>query len=281
MPYEFTAEQEKRLKELNYPIKKSMFSSEQERDDAFRQEEKSAARRTRERITAYEAMAGAPGIKRLERRLAGALSAAGFIEVATPTIISAAMLKKMTIDLDHELYSQVFWLDGRKKCLRPMLAPNLYDISRSLLKTLGEDGKKPVRIFEIGSCFRKESQGATHLNEFTMCNLVEWNTPLELRQQHMAEFAAIVMETAGLKDYQLISEESVVYGGTTDVMFHDIEVASGAIGPHFLDGKWGITGSWVGLGFGLERLLMLGEAGQNVKCYSRSLTYLDGMRLNV
>ena len=72
----------------------------------------------------------------------------------------------------HPLREQVFWLeDGR--CLRPMLAPNLY----TLLRRLGRIWSRPFGIFEIGPCFRRDSKGASHLNEFTMLNLVELGRP--------------------------------------------------------------------------------------------------------
>jgi phenylalanyl-tRNA synthetase alpha chain len=182
----------------------------------------------------------------------------------------------MTIDEDHELFSQVFWLDD-KKCLRPMLAPNLYYISKDLMRLW----EKPVRIFELGSCFRKESQGNNHLNEFTMLNLVEWGLPEETRQERLAELATIVMQAAGIAEYHIEQTSSVVYGDTLDVMAGDIELGSGAMGPHFLDGKWGIASTWVGIGFGLERLVMVKEGGQNVRSTGKSLSYLDGVRLNI
>jgi len=42
------------------------------------------------------------------------------------------MLEKMTITSEHPLSKQVFWLDYNK-CLRPMLAPNLYYLLRDQL----------------------------------------------------------------------------------------------------------------------------------------------------
>ena len=78
----------------------------------------------------------------------------------------------MGIEHGHPLRDQVFWLeDGR--CLRPMLAPNLY----TLLRRLDRNWSKPFGIFEIGPCFRRDSKGASHLNEFTMLNLVELGGP--------------------------------------------------------------------------------------------------------
>ena len=60
----------------------------------------------------------------------------------------------MTITEDHPLFSQVFWLDS-DRCMRPMLAPHLYYVLVDLLRLW----EKPVRIFEIGMCYRKETKG--------------------------------------------------------------------------------------------------------------------------
>ena len=273
----WTESQKKRLHELNMQeAAEQIFPDEAARDKAFREQEKRLAHIGRQHLEDLREGARRPGLCVLQDRLAAALTAEGFVQVVTPAIISRRMLAKMTIDESHELFSQVFWINGNK-CLRPMLAPNLYYVSKDLLRIWNQ----PVRIFEVGSCFRKESQGSTHLNEFTMLNLVEWGLAPEERKAHMESFARLVMEAAGLPDYQLEREQSVVYGDTTDVVCQGIEVASGAEGPHFLDGKWGITSTWTGLGFGLERLLMLKRGGQNVKCYSKSISYLDGTRLNI
>jgi len=42
-----------------------------------------------------------------------------------------------------------------------------------------------------------------------------------------------------------------------DVGGDGAEVCSAAVGPNPLDGNWGIVEPWVGLGFGLERLIMV------------------------
>ncbi|WP_366557023.1 pyrrolysine--tRNA(Pyl) ligase large subunit [Desulfosporosinus sp. BICA1-9] len=157
-----------------------------------------------------------------------------------------------------------------------MLAPNLYTLWKDLL-CLWE---KPIRIFEIGTCYRKESQGSLHLNEFTMLNLTELGLPEDQRQQRLEELAALVMDTAGITDYQLELTNSVVYGDALDVV-KGIELGSSAMEPHTLDDQWGIFDPWVGIGFGLERLLKVKEEAQNVQSMGRSLTYLDGVRLNI
>ena len=108
--------------------------------------------------------------------------------------MSKGLLAKMSINANHPLASQIYWLDG-DRCLRPMLAPHLYYLLKDMLRLW----EKPVRIFEIGSCFRKESQGAQHTSEFTMLNLVEMGLPIEMREQRLKEFAALVAETAGIE----------------------------------------------------------------------------------
>ena len=168
-----------------------------------------------------------------------------FVQVTTPTILSKGLLKKMSIDDTHPLTSQIFWLD-KDKCLRPMLAPHLYFVLQDLLRIW----EKPVRIFEIGSCFRKESHGARHSN---------------------------------VDDYIIQSESSAVYGETIDILDgrNRLELGSAAMGPHVLDRAWQITDAWVGIGFGLERLLMVAEGSQSLGKMGKSLAYLDGIRLNI
>lgn len=212
----------------------------------------------------------------LESKLVTALTEQGFVQVVTPTIITKSSLAKMSISDDHPLFEQVFWLDG-KRCLRPMLAPNLYTLWRELLRVW----EKPIRIFEIGTCYRKESQGAQHLNEFTMLNVTELGLPLEQRHGRLEELARLVMTTAEIEDFSLVPSESVVYGDMLDVVKGELELASGAMGPHMLDENWGIITPWVGIGFGLERLVMVKKEIQNVQSVGRSLSYLNGVRLNI
>ena len=115
------------------------------------------------------------------------------MRVVTPLIIAADSLRKMGIGHGHQLREQVFWLeDGR--CLRPMLAPNLY----TLLRRLERNWSKPFGIFEIGPCFRRDSKGASHLNEFTMLNLVELGRPEAEGRARLGELASLVMQAAGV-----------------------------------------------------------------------------------
>ncbi len=278
MSVSWTDIQKKRLSELNCGETESArcFATAQERDVAFKKQEHLLIAAGKKRLDAFYTEKKQPSLCKLETRLIDALTGAGFCQVTTPIIMAKNLLAKMTIDDEHALFSQVFWLDD-KKCLRPMLAPNLYYISKDLLRLW----KKPIGIFEIGTCFRKESQGNNHLNEFTMLNLVEWGLLEEQRHERLAQLAELVMEAAEITGYHLEKTSSVVYGDTIDVMHGDIELGSGAMGPHVLDGQWGITSTWVGIGFGLERLVMVKEKGQNVRSVGKSLSYLDGVRLNI
>lgn len=274
----WTMVQLQRLKELNASAEQLMmeFTEVSTRDRVFQEVEHGLVRQGKSQLDKLREVTRRPALIELEDRLASALCQQGFVQVVTPTIITKSSLAKMTISDDHPLFSQVFWLDD-KRCMRPMLAPNLYTLWRDLERLWD----KPIRIFEIGTCYRKESQGAQHLNEFTMLNLTELGTPLEERYQRLEDMAQWVMDAAGIEDYGLLAESSVVYGDTVDVMKGEVELGSGAMGPHFLDEKWGIFDPWVGIGFGLERLLMICKGTKNVQSVARSLTYLDGVRLNI
>jgi len=209
----------------------------------------------------------------LESDLSNVLITRGFTEVKTPMIISASSLTKMGIADGHPLLNQVFWVTP-KKCMRPMLAPNLYYIMRHLSRTVCT-----VKLFEIGPCFRKESKGSNHLEEFTMLNLVEL-APEREAMEALRDDAQTVMDVAGLQ-YKLVVEESEVYGRTLDVEVDGVEVASGAIGPLPMDEAHGIDEPWAGIGFGLERILMLMKNQSNIKSVARSLIYLNGARIDI
>lgn len=211
----------------------------------------------------------------LEEILAKTLIDRGFVQVLTPILVAKDSIEKMSIGPGHELFKQVFWVE-EKKCLRPMLAPNLYFLLGELVKIW----EKPVRIFEVGPCFRKDTRGRHHINEFTMLNLVELGLPEVGCMERLKELAGVVMAASGIANYGFAPHRSEVYGETIDVL-SGFEVASGAMGPHPLDSSWGITDPWVGIGFGLERLLMVREDFQNIQRAGRALVYLDGERLNI
>lgn len=275
----FTVTQRERLAELDAApdILDMEFDTTEVRNAEFRKIETSMAKTARERLKDLVEDRKITFTEEVSRKLQDWLMRDGYTKVSTPTIITRQMLEKMTIDEFHHLSEQVFWLD-RKRCLRPMLAPNLYVMMRELKRITNE----PVKIFEIGSCFRKESQGAKHMNEFTMLNCVELGVIEDGKQvEALKEMAHSAMAALGIEDYELVVEESTVYGSTVDIEIDGIEVASGSYGPHFLDKQWGVFDTWVGIGFGVERLAMAMSKSKTIKRYGRSISFIDGQPLNI
>jgi len=279
MGIQLTDIQKQRLRELNAPaeLAEALFDEEEERNRAFQEMEKSLAEAGRQALTQLRDGSHRTAVCELEATLAETLRAEGFIQVITPLFLSKGLLERMSVTSDHPLNRQVYWLNPQQ-CLRPMLAPHLY----ALLKRLVRLWEKPIRIFEVGPCFRKESKGSHHLDEFTMLNLVELGLPTESRHERLKELAHLVTKVSGIRHYELMLKSSEVYGETIDLVGEKgTELCSCAVGPHPLDDAWGITDPWVGLGLGLERLVMVREGYQNIQRVGRSLIYLDGVRLNI
>jgi len=273
--FRFTLSQKRRLKELGADgYVNLIFKNEKERDNAFDNLARTWERKHKEALLNLLRITKKPLIRQLESKLIEALTSAGFVEVSTPLIISREFVERMEISETHKLWKQIFWLgDGR--CLRPMLAPNLYHIMRSLRKFT-----KPVSIFEVGTCFRKESKGRENIEEFTMLNVVELapdNEPLE----RLKEIINIVTKTVELPHYRMKNVKSEVYGKTMDVIVDENEIASAVVGPHPLDKNWGIFETWAGVGFGIERIAMVKMDTKRIRHVARSLTYLDGASLDV
>jgi len=279
MKEKFTSTQSQRLVELNASeqVVNQEFDGMEDRNACFKREETRLVKENKEKIARLLKIEHKTLSLRIESALEEWLMEEGFTRVVTPIIITSSMLEKMTITKEHPLTNQVFWLD-EKKCLRPMLAPNLYKVMGSLIKITRE----PVRIFEAGSCFRKESQGAQHMNEFKMLNFVELAGVKDGEQMdRLKAMAHKAMEVAGIRNYQLVEEGSEVYGKTLDIVADGVELASGAYGPHLLDEKWGIFDTWVGIGFGIERIAMVKEHYKTIKRVGGSIAYIDGSPLNL
>ena len=278
----YTVTQTERLNELNCPEEEQEreFETKEERNEHFHKLEKELTRYARNDIYDLLNSRHMTKYRITGNKMCQWLMDEGFTEVITPTIVSKDALKKMGIDTGSQFLEQVFWVDG-KHCLRPMLAPNLYVEMRELLRIT----KQPVKIFEMGSCFRKESQGAQHLNEFTMLNLVELASVKDGEQlQELERLALNAMKALGLKEgeYEFVQEDSEVYGKVSfDILINGMEVASGSYGPHFLDANWGVFDTWVGIGFGIERLTMALDKGRTIKRYGRTLSFIDGEPLNI
>lgn len=277
-PYSVT--QKQRLIELNAgrDITEVEFDNVEERNTAFKEAERSLVRGNRQKLQELIDVEHIPLTLRIEDMLEKWLTEEeGYTRVATPIILDSEKIKKMNIHEDADLREQIFWLaDG--KCLRPMLAPNLYEVMRDIKKIT----HKPVRIFEAGSCFRKESQGAQHMNEFTMLNLVELASVKEGEQMaRLKQLAHGAMKAVGIDNYQLAYDESGVYLETLDIIVDGVEIASGSFGPHPLDANWGIFDTWVGIGLGLERLAMVKGGYQTIKRAGKSTTYVNGILLKL
>jgi len=272
----FSATQRQRLAELSVcgPPDARRFADAAERDRAFETLQRELVTENVRRLDELRTATRRPVLRRLETEMTAVLAREGFVEVVTPVMMGKGSLAKMGLDPEHPLWRQVYWVDG-KRCLRPMLAPNLYH----LLSHLQRLWPLPVRLFEVGSCFSKESKGAGHLSEFTMLNLVELG-PASGTTERLTELAGVVMGSLGVA-YELRATDSDVYGATVDVEVAGLEVASGVVGPNSLDEKWGISDPWAGWGFGLERLAMAGEGSPHIRRFGRSLMYMDGARLNV
>ena len=273
--FQFTQSQKRRLKELGADSQVSItFKNEEERDSAFDNLATAWERKHREALLNLLEIKKRPLIKRLESKLVEALTSAGFVEVATPFIIRREFVERMEIRETHSLWKQIYWL-GDRRCLRPMLAPNLYHIMRLLRKFT-----KPVSIFEVGPCFRKESKGREHVEEFTMLNVVEL-APDKEPFERLKEIINVVTKAVEFPSYKLKNVKSEVYGRTTDVIIDENEIASAVVGPHPLDKNWGIFEAWAGVGFGIERIAMVKMNTKRIKHVARSLTYLDGASLDV
>ncbi|MDJ0782747.1 MAG: pyrrolysine--tRNA(Pyl) ligase large subunit [Desulfosarcinaceae bacterium] len=271
--------QHRRLVELGAAeaVLQQAFSDDAARNNAFQKQVTALTRLGRGRLAQLRSTHRRPALCRLEHRLTEALTGLGFVQVSTPVLLSRGLLAKMGVTTDHPLNKQIYWVE-RDKCLRPMLAPHLYYVMKDLLRLW----EKPVAIFEIGPCFRRESEGARHSSEFTMLNLCEFGLPEVQRRQRIENLADVIMAQAKITAYAFETETSAVYGTTVDVVAADgLELGSGAMGPHPLDRAWKITDTWVGIGFGLERLLMATEGGSHLSRHGRSLAYLDGVRLNI
>jgi len=253
MNINFSRVQKQRLRELDAPLnlQEKSFSSIQERDAAFRNTEQLLIRQSKQHLLETWNIHRRPALCALESKLTNVLIKNGFVQVATPIILAKGLLAKMSITPEQPLFKQVFWI-SEDKCLRPMLAPNLYYLIGKFVRLF----EKPIRVFEIGPCFRKDSKGGHHLNEFTMLNLVELGSPDENRRQKLEDLAAIVMDAAEIQDYRLIPAHSDVYGKTIDIVA-GLEVGSGVIGPNALDAKWGWVDPWVGIGLAWKDLSWL------------------------
>ncbi|RZN62326.1 pyrrolysine--tRNA(Pyl) ligase large subunit [Methanonatronarchaeum sp. AMET6-2] len=270
---EFTVTQKQRLQELGFEGSfPSDFEDVDERDRFFEKivreledENKARFKRLQENKR--------PFWRQVTTEVRDKLYELGFVEVRTPEIIPVSLLEKM--EVSDDLRRQVYWLEDENRCLRPMLAPNLYSELRHFRRISDSD---VVRIFEVGTCFRKEKSTSEHLNEFTMLNAVEMG---EIQDTEERLYILIEELFSDKTEYETIEEESTLYGKTVDVLVDGMEVASCIAGPHPLDRNWSIDEPWVGIGMGMERLAMILDEGSTAKAYGNTFIYEDGVRLDI
>jgi phenylalanyl-tRNA synthetase alpha chain len=202
----WTETQTRRLTELDASESdlNKQFKNISNRERSYQKMEKQLVARQRRLLKEFRDIHRRPGLCRLESRLVDILVEQGFAQVTTPIIMSKGLLTKMSIGADHPLHSQIYWLDKK----------HLYFVLVDLLRLWD----KPVQIFEVGPCFRKESQGSQHSREFTMLNMVEMGLPAETRQERIRELGALVSTAAGVSDYRFETVTSEIYGDTVDIV---------------------------------------------------------------
>lgn len=271
----FTITQKRRLTELgaSSELLEKSFNNVEERDEFFDSCVSELVSNNKNQLKNLVHKGFCSSLRTIERKIHEVSISQGFIEVSTPILIPTSHIRHMGIDESNKLWKQIIWINDNL-CLRPMLAPNLYYVMKRLRRFL-----RPVRIFEIGPCFRKE-EGLLHSTEFTMANIVEL-APDREPFITLKDMVDRIMASIGLMNYDIKEYPCAVYGKTLDVLVNGIEVASGVVGPIPIDINWGITEPWAGVGFGLERLTMLKKGLNRIKPVVRSLTYLDGIILNV
>ncbi|WP_135610773.1 pyrrolysine--tRNA(Pyl) ligase [Methanococcoides sp. AM1] len=266
----YSPSQIERLKTLMAPGDKIPVQGEL---PEFRELEKELIQRRRQDLISMYEEDREDRLGKLERTITEFFVERGFLEIKSPIMIPFEYVERMGIDKDDHLYKQIFRV-GDNMCLRPMLAPCLYNYLRKLDKVLPD----PIRIFEIGPCYRKESDGSRHLEEFTMLNFCQMgsNCTRENLEGTISEF----LEYLGI-EYQIEADDCMVYGDTIDIMHGDLELSSAVVGPIPLDREWGVDKPWIGAGFGLERLLKVKHDYTNIRRASRSELYYNGINTNL
>ncbi|SFM71379.1 pyrrolysine--tRNA(Pyl) ligase [Methanolobus profundi] len=210
---------------------------------------------------------------KLERTITEFLVDMGFLEVKSPILIPFEYMERMGVGEDKKLSEQIFRV-GDNMCLRPMLAPGLYNHLRKFDNVLPD----PVRIFEIGPCYRKESDGNSHLEEFTMLNFCQMGS--NCTREELEYLIKELLDFLGI-EYEIVADSCMVYGDTIDVMHKKMELSSAVVGPVPMDMDWGVNKPWIGAGFGLERLLKAKHDFKNIKRAGRSESYYNGVSINL
>jgi len=120
----------------------------------------------------------------------GASSRAGFVEWEGPTLESTDLYRKKSGD---EIVAQLFHFEDkgeRDVALRPELTPTLARVVAARQREF----KKPLKWFQIGSCFRYEAPQKGRLREF-----YQWNLDLLGEESPAADAELIAIGIAALR----------------------------------------------------------------------------------
>ncbi|MCQ6963816.1 pyrrolysine--tRNA(Pyl) ligase [Methanolobus chelungpuianus] len=267
---EFTQTQKNRILSLLAP--NEMISFSKEKRSFAELESVLLTQRKKDLRTMYED-SRENMLGKLERTITEFFVDMGFLEVKSPILIPFEYMERMGVGEDKELSKQIFRV-GDNMCLRPMLAPGLYNHLRKFDNVLPD----PIRIFEIGPCYRKESDGGNHLEEFTMLNFCQMGS--RCTRQTLESIIGDFLDFLNI-EYEIVADSCMVYGDTIDVMHRNMELSSAVVGPIPMDMDWGINKPWIGAGFGLERLLKAKHDFKNIRSVARSESYYNGICTNL
>ena len=267
---EFTQSQKNRILSLLGPGEMISFKKEKR---SFKEIESTLLTQRRQELRTMYEEDRENLLGKLERTITEFFVDRGFLEIKSPILIPFEYMERMGVGEDKKLAEQIFRIDDNM-CLRPMLAPGLYNCLHKFDNVLPD----PIRIFEIGPCYRKESDGKSHLEEFTMLNFCQMGS--RCSRENLEYLIEEFLEFLGI-DYEIVADSCMVYGDTIDVMHKDLELSSAVVGPIPMDMDWGIDKPWMGAGFGLERLLKVKHDFKNIKRSSRSESYYNGIGTNL
>ncbi len=267
---EFTQSQKNRVLSLLAPDEMISFSKEKR---SFAEIESTLLTQRKKDLRMMYEDSRENMLGKLERTITEFFVDMGFLEVKSPILIPFEYMERMGVGEDKELSRQIFRV-GDNMCLRPMLAPGLYNHLRKFDNVLPD----PIRIFEIGPCYRKESDGNSHLEEFTMLNFCQMGS--RCTRQTLESLIGDLLGFLGI-EYEVVADSCMVYGATIDIMHKNMELSSAVVGPIPMDMDWGIDKPWIGAGFGLERLLKAKHNFKNIRSVARSESYYNGICTNL
>ena len=109
----WTETQARRLKELGVDPKNvpTDLPTPGERNKLFQEIEKKQVRNEKTKLKGFLTKGGKVLLECLTDDLTRELNQQGFTRVTTPILISKFALAKMTVDEDHPLSRQVYWID--------------------------------------------------------------------------------------------------------------------------------------------------------------------------